>query len=213
MSINVVTLKKDMVRHAKKCGEEIPHINVESSVWGVGARRLAYRITKEHLKKPSTSKDVVHRFLNPVPDLNIINVDWDWAQPLTTRVGPPGGVVWHHAAATVLSPTAIHSEYINNRGYSGIGYHFYVRKDGKCFRGRPENKLGAHARGHNEKIGVCAEGNYVHEAMPKAQLDTLKALHFYLHHKYKATDYKHSDVNATACPGVRYPFSEIIACK
>ena len=32
------------------------------------------------------------------------------------------------------------------RGFSGIGYHFYITKDGVIYPCRPENKIGAHAR-------------------------------------------------------------------
>lgn len=55
-------------------------------------------------------------------------------------------IVLHHSGVTVLqSVEVIHNYHKNSNGWSGIGYHFYVRKDGKIYRGRPENTVGAHA--------------------------------------------------------------------
>lgn len=45
------------------------------------------------------------------------------------------------------------------RGFSGAGYHFYIRKNGDIKPLRPLSLPGAHARGWNDKsIGVCYEG-------------------------------------------------------
>lgn len=45
------------------------------------------------------------------------------------------------------------------RGFSGIGYHYYIRKDGTPLLTRPLERVGAHARGWNaESIGICYEG-------------------------------------------------------
>lgn len=45
------------------------------------------------------------------------------------------------------------------RGFRGIGYHYYVRKDGSVFNTRPIELIGAHAKGHNaHSIGICYEG-------------------------------------------------------
>ena len=46
-----------------------------------------------------------------------------------------------------------------NRGFSDIGYHYYITKDGKIHNGRDIAKNGAHVKGHNlASIGVCYEG-------------------------------------------------------
>jgi hypothetical protein len=144
--------------------------------------------------------------------LKIIAKTYKWAHPLVHRTGGPPHIIWHHAAEKTLSPAAIHREYVTNRGYSGIGYHFYVRKNGRIYRARPEWAMGAHARGYNDCIGICAEGAYhVEKTMPAKQLVALQELADYLHKKYpKATDKKHGQVNATACPGKFYPYGAVI---
>ena len=68
------------------------------------------------------------------------------------------------------------------RGFTGIGYHFYITKDGVIYPCRPENKIGAHARHYNaHSIGVCYEGGLDENGQPAdtrtpAQKDSLKTL-------------------------------------
>lgn len=45
------------------------------------------------------------------------------------------------------------------RGWKGIGYHYYITRDGQLHQGRPEEEIGAHARHYNQySIGICYEG-------------------------------------------------------
>ena len=63
-------------------------------------------------------------------------------------------LVLHHAAATTCTVEDIHRWHIDN-GWSGIGYHFFVRKDGTVYEGRPIDKVGAHAYNYNSiSIGI-----------------------------------------------------------
>ena len=57
-------------------------------------------------------------------------------------------IILHHADAKKCSAEDIHRWHLNN-GWSGAGYHFLVRKDGKIYRLRPEDKVGAHAYSSN----------------------------------------------------------------
>jgi N-acetylmuramoyl-L-alanine amidase len=50
-----------------------------------------------------------------------------------------------------------------NRGFSGCSYHYIIKRDGSLQRGRPLNRIGAHAKanGHNKySIGVSMVGGY-----------------------------------------------------
>ena len=54
------------------------------------------------------------------------------------------------------------------RGFDGIGYHFYIRRDGKIITTRPIEKIGAHAHGYNQhSIGICYEGGLDHYGIAK----------------------------------------------
>ena len=45
------------------------------------------------------------------------------------------------------------------RGFNGVGYHFYIRKNGDIKSTRPLERIGAHARGFNsESIGIWRSG-------------------------------------------------------
>lgn len=120
-------------------------------------------------------------------------------------------IILHHAEASVCSAEDIH-RWHKQKGWSGAGYHFLVRKDGSIYRMRPEDKVGAHAYGSNyNSIGICAEGKYMEEEMPVAQKNSIIELVSELKKKYNITKVqKHKDVCATSCPGDKYPFDEIV---
>lgn len=122
-------------------------------------------------------------------------------------------IILHNSGVTVRQAIeVIHSYHKNTNGWAGIGYHFYVRTDGSIYRGRPENMVGAHARGSNsDSIGICFEGDYNQETMPEAQIKAGQELVAYLKEKYGITKVqRHSDVCNTSCPGANFPFDEIV---
>lgn len=127
------------------------------------------------------------------------------------REGAPKGIILHHAAIDGAVED-IHRYHRDVNGWAGIGYHFYVTKDGVIWRGRPEQWLGAHTTGFNDRIGICAEGNFEEETMPAAQQNAIVQLMAYLEAKYgEAEITRHSHHDATACPGAYYPFDDIVA--
>lgn len=144
--------------------------------------------------------------------MNIIDAGLKFNSGHEVRSGDPNGIVLHHAAASSASVDTVHSGHKGN-GWIGIGYHFYVRKDGSVYRGRPENWVGAHTYGHNStKLGICAEGNFENESMPEAQKDAIIELLAYLFGKYGVLPVlKHKDLSVTACPGKNYPYDAIVS--
>lgn len=126
-----------------------------------------------------------------------------------TRRSKTTAVVLHHAEASKASVEDINRWHLE-RGWTGIGYHYYIRKDGKVYRGRPEWALGAHAQGANDySIGICCEGSYMTETMPAAQLASLKALIRDIMQRYGTLELlRHKDVGSTDCPGDKFPWVE-----
>ncbi|MBQ2704728.1 MAG: N-acetylmuramoyl-L-alanine amidase [Clostridia bacterium] len=118
-------------------------------------------------------------------------------------------IVLHHAAAKSCSVQDVHRWHLD-RGWSGIGYHFFIRKDGSVWRGRPEDRVGAHTVSYNaNSIGVCFEGNFENEPMGDAQKKSGFELIAYLKAKYPIKDIKgHGELKATACPGKLFPLAE-----
>ncbi|HBE54503.1 MAG TPA: hypothetical protein DDW22_00025, partial [Prevotellaceae bacterium] len=65
---------------------------------------------------------------------------------------------------TVLQMERDHKE----RGFTGIGYHFYVRRDGTLTQHRLLLEVGAHARPYNHcSIGICYEGGLDGHGKPR----------------------------------------------
>lgn len=126
-----------------------------------------------------------------------------------TRRSTTNEVILHHAEASSATVWDINDWHLNN-GWTGIGYHYYIRKDGSIYRGRPEWAIGAHAVGHNDRsIGICCEGAYMTETMPVAQLESLKALLRDIMARYGKLELRrHKDVNSTDCPGKNFPWAE-----
>ena len=118
-------------------------------------------------------------------------------------------IILHHRAGDG-DVKSIHEGHLKN-GWTGIGYHFYVRKDGTIYRGRPIETVGAHCTGKNsESIGICFEGNCEVETMPLPQFKAGQELISYLIGAYtKAEVKRHRDFMATACPGRNFPFNDI----
>lgn len=145
--------------------------------------------------------------------MNIIKTNLQFNSNYTTRaITDIKRIILHHSGVSVLQTIeTIHNYHKNTRGYAGIGYNFYVRKDGSIYEGRPLNFVGGHAYNNNrDSIGICAEGDYDNETMPEAQKNALKELVAYLKQEYNiSVVQKHSEVNNTSCPGANFPFGEI----
>lgn len=142
--------------------------------------------------------------------MKIIETDWKWATGLSRRAYTYY-IVLHHAAAKTCTAKQV-DEWHKSNGWSGIGYHFFVRKDGGIYRGRPIDKMGSHVlHRNNESVGICAEGDYDKEqTMPTAQKAAIKELLRYLKGIYPAAKIAgHREVGSSDCPGRYYPLEEM----
>jgi len=141
--------------------------------------------------------------------VTVLNAGLKFTKPLQKR-SRTDYIALHHAAASTASVEAVHNWHLQ-RGFSGIGYHYYIRKDGTVYRGRPEDAIGAHVYGYNSvSIGVCAEGDYTKETMPAPQKEALISLVKDLKKRYpNARIVGHKDLVATACPGNNFPLEEM----
>lgn len=92
-------------------------------------------------------------------------------------------------------------------GWSDIGYHFVIYRDGSVHKGRPLEQIGAHTHGYNtNSIGICYIGGCAADGSPKdtrteAQKTALIALVKELRSKFpKASVHGHREFAAKACP-------------
>jgi N-acetylmuramoyl-L-alanine amidase len=62
-------------------------------------------------------------------------------------------------------------------GWSDIGYHYVIRRDGTLEDGRPDSIMGAHVYGHNSySIGICLVGGKDGFNFTRAQMVTATTL-------------------------------------
>lgn len=123
-------------------------------------------------------------------------------------------IILHHRAGDG-NLISIHKEHIRLE-WAGIGYHFYVRKNGEVFAGRPINTIGSQCKGMNDKsIGICFEGNFETEKMNNIQFTAgiwlLKYLRTNYYPKAKTKIAGHKEFYATACPGKNFPLDKFKA--
>lgn len=94
------------------------------------------------------------------------------------------------------------------RGFSDIGYHYVVYRDGSIHIGRDESIIGAHCTGHNtNSIGVCyiggcaSDGKTPKDTRTTKQKQSLVKLLKELKTKYpQASIHSHKDFANKACP-------------
>lgn len=92
------------------------------------------------------------------------------------------------------------------RGWSDVGYHLFIRKDGVVEAGRPLEITPAAQAGHNTgTIAICLHGLDVGK-FTQAQFDTLRALCASINRQYGGalTFHGHLEVAAKACPVFDY---------
>ncbi len=141
--------------------------------------------------------------------MDIIKVDYKWNGALAKR-NETKYIILHHRAGNG-DVESIHAQHLS-QGWTGIGYHFYVRKDGRVYRGRPLGVVGAHCQGWNNKsVGVCFEGNFETEKMTEKQIRAGAKLVVYLRTLFPHAEVKgHGDMDSTLCPGKNFEFEKIM---
>lgn len=168
--------------------------------------REAFKISYRKYYNIDISSDKMNEIRN---QLEILDIDYKWKEDLTIN-NSPDKIIIHHSARREWSPEDI-NDYHKSKGWKGIGYHFYIRKDGIIYSGRPENSEGAHTKGeNNSSIGICLEGNFEDEEVTEKQIDSLLNLSVYISLKYDI--YKiigHKDMSETLCPGKNFPLEYV----
>ena len=110
-------------------------------------------------------------------------------------------IIVHHRGGNGTADS-IHQQHLK-QGWAGIGYHYYIQKDGTVWSCRPINTVGAHCSGNNtSSIGICFEGNFKYDKPTKEQLQAGKELILRLRAKIPSIKrvLNHNDLYKTECP-------------
>lgn len=121
---------------------------------------------------------------------------------------------WMANATMAAKVAEIRRWHTVDRGWSDIGYHLLIDRDGTVAEGRPLERTGAHVRGRNTgTIGICllgghgsAETDAFHDNFTIGQNAALKEQIAAL--KARFGDLKisgHNQYAAKACPGFSVP--------
>jgi N-acetyl-anhydromuramyl-L-alanine amidase AmpD len=91
------------------------------------------------------------------------------------------------------------------RGFSDVGYHFFIQKNGSLEYGRDIEKTPAAQKGHNRgTLAICLHG-LKEEKFTKAQFNTLRKLAKQIDHNYENLSFHgHCEVSKKACPVFDY---------
>ena len=77
-----------------------------------------------------------------------------------------------HCSATTeemdIDVNWVRNLHVKERGWSDVGYHYFIKRDGTVQEGRSISRRGAHAKGYNAKsIGVCYAGGINKQGEPE----------------------------------------------
>jgi N-acetyl-anhydromuramyl-L-alanine amidase AmpD len=122
---------------------------------------------------------------------------------------------WWSTRSTAQKVAEIKRWHVQDRGWSDIGYHFLIDRDGKVVAGRPLQTVGAHTQGHNTgTIGISLFGGHgsaatdaFFENYTPQQDKALRDLITHLRASYPTITKVsgHNEYAAKACPGFNVP--------
>ena len=140
----------------------------------------------------------------PLKDLNL---QYDAGRPKTRDMTDM--IVLHHTGNPMdddLSAAEIDASH-KGQGWTCIGYHYVIRKDGTVEIGRPHWTVGAHAYGENSHtIGIHVCGNFEIGEPTDEQIESTAMLLANICTDYGLTIDRdhivgHRELMSTACPG------------
>jgi N-acetylmuramoyl-L-alanine amidase len=118
-----------------------------------------------------------------------------------------------HCSATKPSMFEVDVDWIRHihvaeNGWSDIGYHYVITRDGRVQKGRPLEVSGAHCKGYNSNsIGIClvggmAEDNSSEFNFNAKQMQELNGLLMNLEFQkeFEFTVHGHNEFSGKSCP-------------
>lgn len=133
---------------------------------------------------------------------NKTTLNFDMSQMVKRQLSSIYLIILHHRCGTG-DVESIHDYHKNKLKWAGIGYHYYIRFDGKLYEGRPIDYIGAHCPSNNtHSIGICFEGDFRKDKPTPEQIETCRELVATLRKEFPSIKrvLNHNDLYATQCP-------------
>lgn len=122
-------------------------------------------------------------------------------------------IVIHHSASPLTTRPSTIKKWHTDKGWSDVGYHYLVDYTGKIHLGRPLNKIGAHARGHNVgSVGICGIGDNTKPqqewtpALVTSMISLCESLQIVLRTITRVCGHRQLEGASTLCPGTNVDF-------
>ena len=122
---------------------------------------------------------------------------------------------WMQDMGSLSKIAEIRRWHVEGNGWSDIGYHYVIDRNGNIREGRPEQGLGAHVNGRNaNSIGICLIGGFggsdkdiFADHYTKNQEESLRKLINELKRRYSSITKVsgHNQYAAKACPCFSVP--------
>jgi len=115
-------------------------------------------------------------------------------------------IIVHHTSRKHMTAEECHEFHQKKRGWSGIGYNYFIEKSGEIIEGRGQH-MGAHAYGYNRtSIGICMTGDFDIELPTNEQWTSLLWLSGYMMKLYnlqpdQVLGHRELDGVKKTCPG------------
>ena len=119
-------------------------------------------------------------------------------------------IILHHTAHPTWNVMDVHNYHQRSNNWIGIGYNFFIEKDGTIYEGRGLN-IGAGATGYNmNSLHICFAGNFESQIPTDEQIKAGKWLVRYLLSlcPFGVDVMGHKNIGRTACPGKNFPLKE-----
>lgn len=114
----------------------------------------------------------------------------------------------HHSAASGSIPIENVAKYhVDDRGWPGIGYHFYIKPDGTVYQtNRMETVSFQVSQNNDYSVGVCVSGDFTYAPPPDTQIEATARLVAWLMQELSVPvqnvlGHKEFPQNDTSCPG------------
>lgn len=121
-------------------------------------------------------------------------------------------ILFHHVGAE-HDFDQVKDYHVRVRGWSDIGYHYFIERDGTVKEGRPLSRRGAHSiEANGFAIGICLSGDFTKRQPTKAQYEAAAKIGYELMQRFNipvGNLKTHKDFSPTLCPGDNFDLNKI----